>query len=371
MTMATQIPFTRGVPSADLLPVDDIRAAAAAALQDDAVAALSYAPKGHLGLREWIAERHGVSPERVLLVNGSLEGLGFLARHLLAEGGTAVVEDPTYDRTLKVLVAAGAELRAVPLEADGIDLDAVRQAFDASPLPTLAYLVPTYQNPSGVCLSLQKRRAVVELARERGVVLVEDDPYGLLRFEGEALPSLSELDGGDNVVYSCSFTKTIAPGVRTGYLVLPERHVPALATLSANTYIAPNSFAEATLAAYCRMGFFEPNVARARDGLRLRRDAMESALREHFPQGSSWTTPQGGYFFWVELPSHIDPTAALAAATTAGVPYVSGTDFSHSSVGRHSMRLAFSAVAPDLIEEGIARLGTVLAKAGTPAVAAG
>jgi DNA-binding transcriptional MocR family regulator len=147
--------------------------------------------------------------------------------------------------------------------------------------------------------------------------------------------------------------------------------VPALTTLSANTYISPNSFAEATLAAYCGMGFFEPNVARVREQLRLRRDAMEAALREHFPQGSSWTTPQGGYFFWVELPSHIDPTAALAAATAAGVPYVSGADFSHSSVGRHSMRLAFSAVAPGLIEEGIARLGTVLAEAATPAVAAG
>jgi 2-aminoadipate transaminase len=369
--MPDQIPFTRGVPSADLLPVDDIRSAAAAALRDDSVAALSYAPKGHLGLRTWIAERHGVSPERVLLVNGSLEGLGFLTRHLLGGGGAAVVEDPTYDRTLKVLVAAGAELRAVPLEADGLDLDALRQAFDASPTPTLAYLVPTYQNPSGVCLSLEKRRAVVDLAKDRGALLVEDDPYGLLRFEGDPLPSLSELDGGDNVVYSCSFTKTIAPGVRTGYLVLPQAHVPALSTLSANTYIAPNSFAEATLAAYCRMGFFEPNVERVRVELRRRRDAMEAALREHFPQGSSWTTPQGGYFFWVELPSHIDPTAALAAATDAGVPYVSGADFSHSRVGRHTLRLAFSAVAPDQIGEGIARLGSVLAQAGRPAVAAG
>ncbi|MGN6378629.1 MAG: PLP-dependent aminotransferase family protein [Gaiellales bacterium] len=366
--MPTQIPFTRGVPSADLLPVEDIRRAAAAALQDDAVAALSYAPSGHRRLREWIAARHGVTAERVLMVNGSLEGLGFLARHLLAGRPTAaVVEDPTYDRTLKVLRAAGAEVRAVPLEADGIDVDALREALDADPAPTLAYLVPTFQNPAGISLSAEKRRAVVELARDRGVLLVEDDPYGLLRFEGEHLPSLHELDGGGNVVYSCSFTKTVAPGVRTGYLVLPDEHVPALSTLSTNTYISPNAFAEATLAAYCAMGCFEPNVARATAELRRRRDAMEAALREHFPAGSSWTTPQGGYFFWVELPKHIDPGAALAAATEAGVPYVSGRDFSDSEVGRHSLRLAFSAVPPDQIGEGIARLAEVLAKAGAPA----
>jgi 2-aminoadipate transaminase len=365
--MTTQIPFTRGVPSADLLPVADIRTAAAVAYETDAVAALSYAPGGHRPLREWVAARHGVSADRVLMVNGSLEGLGFLARLVYADGrGAAVVEDPTYDRTLRVLGTAGAELRGVPLEADGPDLAALEAAF-ADPLPRLAYVVPTFQNPSGVSMSADKRRRLVELARERSVLLVEDDPYGLLRFEGERLPSLHELDGGDNVIYCSSFTKTVAPGVRTGYLVLPQRLVAEFAALSTNTYISPNAFAEAALAAYCGLGFFETNVARATEQLRLRRDAMEAALREHFPAGSSWTTPAGGYFYWVRLPDGIDPSAMLAAATEAGVPYVAGADFSRTDDGRQSMRLAFSAVSPEQIGEGIARLGGLLSAAAGPA----
>ena len=360
----TQIPFSRGVPSADLLPIDDMRRAAEIALRDDAVTALSYAPNGHPGLRAWIGERHGVSAERVLLVNGSLQGVGFLAHHFFhGEPGVAVVEDPTYDRTLIALRTAGAELRRVPVERDGVDLEALAVAFDAHPRPRMAYLIPTFQNPSGNDLALARRRPLVELARDRGVPLVEDDPYGLLRFEGDPPPTLHALDGGDNVIHTSSFTKTIAPGVRTGYLILPERLVAPFSALSANTYIAPNSFAEAVLAAYCRSGAFEPNVARATAELQRRRDAMEAALREHFPAGSTWTTPAGGYFFWVQLPEGFDTGRALSAATDAGVPYVRGTDFSDRPEAGRSLRLAFSAASVAEIGEGIARLAGVLVAA--------
>ena len=158
---------------------------------------------------------------------------------------------------------------------------------------------PTRTRP-GHCASLERRQALVALAREHDLLLVEDDPYGLLRFEGEALPTLHELDGGERVIYCSSFTKTIAPGVRTGYLVLPEPLVKPLAVMSENTQIGPNTVAEAVVWAYCDAGRFEPNVARATEGLRARRDAMEAALRAHFPEGSRWTTPRGGYFFWVD-----------------------------------------------------------------------
>ena len=261
--MADQIPFTRGVPSADLLPVDDLRAAAVAAFETDPAAVLSYAPAGYPPLRRWIAERHGTTPDRVVVVNGSLEGVDFLARHLFGDGqGTAIVEEPTYDRTLKVLRAHGARIEPVPLEDDGPDLDRLEELLGATPRPRAVYLIPTYQNPSGLCTSLEKRRAIVAMARERGVLVIEDDPYGLLRFEGEPLPSLHELDGGENVIHSSSFTKTIAPGVRTGYLLLPERLVDPLRLLSTNTTIAPNTLAGAVVAAYCEAGRFEPNVAR-------------------------------------------------------------------------------------------------------------
>jgi 2-aminoadipate transaminase len=167
-------------------------------------------------------------------------------------------------------------------------------------------------------------------------------------------------------VYSSSFTKTVAPGVRTGYLILPEQLVGPFSRLSAETYIAPNSLAEAVVSAYCDAGCFEPNVARAAAALRRRRDAMEEALREHFPAGSRWTTPTGGYFYWVELPEDIDTRAVLPAAADAGVPYVAGADFCASGGGACALRLAFSACSEDEIRTGIARLGAVLARERRP-----
>ncbi len=360
--MSAPISFTRGVPAPDLLPVDDMRAAAARAMDADPVGVLSYAPGGYRPLREWIGGRHGVDPGRVLIVNGSLQGLGFLARHFFAaEGGSAVVEAPTYDRTLKILRGAGADIHTVALDDGGLDVDRLAELLAGGLRPRFVYVIPTYQNPSGHCASLQRRRALVALAREHDLLLVEDDPYGLLRFEGEALPSLHELDGGERVIYCSSFTKTIAPGVRTGYLVLPEALVKPLAVMSENTQIGPNTVAEAVVWAYCDAGRFEPNVARATEGLRARRDAMETALRSHFPEGSQWTTPRGGYFFWVGLPDGIDTTDALPLAVEQGVPYVRGADFFAAEGGRSSMRLAFSACATDQIDEGIARLGALLA----------
>jgi len=365
----TAIPFTRGVPSADMLPVADLEQAAVTALREDGARALAYAPGGYMPLREWIGERHRVDPARVLLVNGSLQGVAFLAQHLfLGRGGVAITEDPTYDRTLISLRTFGAEVVAVPVTPAGVDVDALAQTLEQRSARML-YLIPTFQNPSGVSLPEQGRRRVVELARRHEVLVVEDDPYGLLRFEGERLPTLHEIDGGDNVIYSSSFTKTVAPGVRTGYLILPERLVGPLKTISENTIIGPNSLAEATLAAYCRAGRFEPNVERATAMLKARRDAMEDALREHFPAGATWTTPTGGYFYWVDLPESLDTGGLLAAAAERGVPYVKGADFSCSGGGRSSLRLAFSAVPPESIGEGVARLGELLAESLSPAAA--
>jgi DNA-binding transcriptional MocR family regulator len=255
----------------------------------------------------------------------------------------------------------------VPLTAAGIDTEQLELTLQQHPSARLLYLIPTFQNPAGVSLPEAGRRRVVELAQQYGVLVMEDDPYGLLRFEGASAPTLLEIDGGDNVVYSSSFTKTVAPGIRTGYLVLPERLVAPLAKLSENTYIAPNTFAEATLAAYCRAGRFEPNVERATSMLRQRRDAMEAALREHFPHGSRWTTPEGGYFYWVDLPAVIDTGQLLPVAAERGVPYIKGSDFCAGGGGGSSMRLAFSAVSPEQIGEGIARLGGLLSAAPSPA----
>ena len=186
MQPMTAIPFTRGVPSADMLPVADLEAAAVTALREDGARALAYSPGGYMPLREWIGERHRVDPARVLLVNGSLQGVAFLAQHLfLGRGGVAITEDPTYDRTLISLRTFGAELVGVPVTPAGVDVDALEQTLAQRPARML-YLIPTFQNPSGVSLPEEGRRRVVELARRHEVLVVEDDPYGLLRFEGRA-----------------------------------------------------------------------------------------------------------------------------------------------------------------------------------------
>ena len=225
------ISFARGVPSPDILPVAEFAECTRAALERDGATVLNYGPPGgYAPLREWIAERHGVAPERVLVTNGSLQGLALVLAHVLADDGRVLVEAPTYDRTLAALRRRGARIESIPLREDVLDVDALAEALAGS-APALVYTIPTFQNPSGRTLSLETRRAVVELATERGVLVYEDDPYGLVRVAGQPLPTLHALAGAVNTIYSSSFSKTVAPGIRVGYLVLPDELVAPVEAL--------------------------------------------------------------------------------------------------------------------------------------------
>ncbi len=222
---------------------------------------------------------------------------------MLARGARRVlVEQPTYDRPLLILERLGAEIVPVPLDEDGLELDALERALDDGEPPAFLYTIPTFQNPSGLSLSVERRRRLVELAAERELLVLEDDPYGLVRFEGEPPPSLFSLDESGWVGYSSSFSKTIAPGLRVGYYVLPEGLESALEAAATSTYITPVLLAQATVHEFLRRGNFEPNLERVSGLLRARRDAMLSALDEHFPGDASWSRPEGGYFLWLELP---------------------------------------------------------------------
>ncbi len=214
-----QIPFTRGVPSPDLLPVDDLRAAADAALTKEPALALSYLTgAGHPGLRAWIGARHGVPAERVIASNGSLQAFLFLAELMVERSSTkrVLVEAPTYDRPLILLRRAGAEPVGIPVDEHGLDVDALEDDLRRAGAPAFLYVIPTFQNPSGTTLPLARRERLVELSHRYGFTIVEDDPYGLLRFRGETLPTIHSLDP-DRVVTMSSFTKTVAPGLRIGY----------------------------------------------------------------------------------------------------------------------------------------------------------
>src|SRR5207247_8355564 len=195
------------------IPVDELADCARAAIERDGTTVLSYgAVGGYQPLREWIAERHGVEPSRVLVTNGSLQGIAFLADRFA--GGRVLVERPTYDRPLKLLAARGVDVTAVQMDDEGLDPDALEAALAAGAPPAFLYTIPTFQNPSGRTLSTERRHRLVELARQHDLLVLEDDPYGLVRFEGEPPPTLFELDGGEHIIYSSSFSKTIAPGLR-------------------------------------------------------------------------------------------------------------------------------------------------------------
>jgi 2-aminoadipate transaminase len=341
------ISFARGIPAPDCIPVDELADCAREAIERDGATVLSYGPVGgYQPLREWLAERHGVEPDRVLVTNGSLQGIAFLADRFA--GARVLVESPTYDRPLKLLAARGADVTAVAMDDEGLDLDVLAQELAEGPKPAFLYTIPTFQNPSGRTLSAERRQGLVELARRHELLVLEDDPYGLVRFEGAAPPTLFELDGGERVVYSSSFSKTIAPGLRVGYFVLPQALDRELEALAVSTYITPVLLGQATVFEFLRRGSFEPNLERVRGLLRARRDAMLEALELELPT-ATWSRPEGGYFIWLELPRE--------AVEVPGVSYVKGTDFGGAP---NTARLAFSYVSPDEIRTGVQRLAAIV-----------
>jgi DNA-binding transcriptional MocR family regulator len=351
------ISLARGVPAPDCIPIDELADCARAAVERDGATVLSYGPAGgYQPLRGWIAERRDVDPARVLITNGSLQGLVFLAERF--RGERVLVEAPTYDRPLKIFAAHGIDVVPVAMDDEGLELDALEQALLDGSKPALLYTIPTFQNPSGRTLGVERRRRLVELAREYDLLVLEDDPYGLVRFEGEAPPTLFELDGGDRVMYSSSFSKTIAPGARVGYFVLPEPLAHELEALAVSTYITPVLLGQATVFEFLRRGNLEPNLARVRQLLAARRDAMLDALGHALPT-ARWSRPEGGYFIWLELPDDIDAGALLARAESAGVTFVKGSDFGGPP---NTARLAFSFVTPDEIHEGVRRLAASVAE---------
>lgn len=361
------ISFARGVPAPECLAVAELADCARAAIERDGTSVLSYGPGGgYAPLREWVAGRHGVEPSRVVVTSGSLQGFVFLAEQLVQPGARVLVEAPTYDRPLKILKRLGAEVVGIPMDGDGLLIDALEEALATGVKPAFLYTIATFQNPSGRTLSSERRRRIAELAREHDLLVLEDDPYGLVRYEGEARPTIFELEGGEHVAYASSFSKTVAPGVRVGYFVLPADLAAKIEALAVSTYISPPFMTQATVHEFLRRGNFEGNLERVQGLLRARRDAMLEALDRHMPDGATWSRPEGGYFIWLDLP---DRTPDLSRAEEAGVTFVNGTDFFSDGSGTSSLRLAFSFVSTEEIADGVARLAGLLRGAPAPASA--
>lgn len=355
------ISFARGIPSPDMFPIEALAESARRAVELHGRVALNYGPPaGFAPLRDWLAARHGVSPERVLVTPGSLIGLNFVVNHLCRDGGTAIVEAPTYDRMLHVLDAAGAAVVTVDNTADGLDLDHLRELAAGDLKPKLLYVLPTFHNPTGRTLTLEQRRELAAIAVEHQLLVFEDDPYGLLRIEGEPLPYVHELlreAGGEHLaVFASSFSKSVAPGLRVGYLLLPEALVAPIETLATRTYVSPPLLPQAQLLDFLASGAFEPHLAFLASFLRPRRDALLERLEADLSGLAEWTRPEGGYFLWLDLPRGIDAGELNAAASEAGVSFVPGTGFFGGGRGHSTARLSFSYPSVDEIRAGAERL---------------
>src|SRR5919204_22159 len=360
-------PFAAGAPSLDIVDVEGLREAAQLAFENDPAGTTAYGTSvGYVPLREWIASQHGVTVDQVLVTNGSMQADAFLFQLLVNPGDPVILESPTYDRTLLNLRNRGADIRMVPLETDGIDVDGLELLLrDEGVRPTLAHVIPNFQNPAGYTLSGPKREKLLALAQEFNFTLFEDDPYVAIRFEGEGLPTMLSQDTAGQVVYASSFSKTVCPGIRVGYLVGPAAVIKQIQGIATNTYISPNMVAQSIVNQFVRSGRMDSAIATVKNALRERRDTLVTALQRELPE-ADFSPPEGGYFMWVVLPEEISVAEVETVAAERGVIFVKGTDFLLEG-GENTLRLAYSGVTPAQIDEGITRLAEAARSIGVAA----
>jgi DNA-binding transcriptional MocR family regulator len=348
------INFTRGVPAIESFPIDDVIEAARAALETNGPAMLQYGPSaGFQPLRDWLADWQGVHVDRVLIGNGSLQLIDFLCLHLLKGGDVVFTEAPTYDRTITLLRRHHAKVVGIALDADGPNIEELERAL-ARHVPRFFYIIPDFQNPAGATCSGAKRRHIVDLANRHGFLLVEDAPYRLLRYRGSEEPTLYEL-APDHTVHMSSFTKLIAPGVRTGFMIGEKRLIDALAKIAEDSYISPGYVAQGITVEWCRRGLLLPQIERLKKLYAPRLEACLASLDEYMPDALP-TRPEGGFFISLTLPDGVLTTAVRAQASARGLNLADGLAFFPEGGGERFLRLPFCALSPTEIDDGVQRL---------------
>jgi DNA-binding transcriptional MocR family regulator len=350
----TTINFTRGVPANESFPIGEVIEAADAVLKVHGAAMLQYGPSlGFRPLREWLAEWQGVAVDRVLTSNGSLQLIEFLCLRVLRPGDVVFTETPTYDRTLTLLRRHGATVVGIRLEADGPDVAALEEALKAH-TPKFFYMIPDFQNPAGATCSGAKRRQIVSLADRYGFLILEDAPYRQLRYRGQEEPTLYEL-APERTLHMSSFTKLIAPGVRTGFMVGEPTLIAALAKAAEDTYISPGYVAQGIVFEWCRRGLLPPQIERLKQLYRPRLDACLAGLATHMPDTVP-TRPDGGFFISLTLPDGVLASAVRTEAATRGLNLADGLAFFPDGGGERFLRLPFCALSPAEIDDGVRRL---------------
>jgi 2-aminoadipate transaminase len=355
--------FGGGVPPTEAIPIARLREGADQAWADGAETLLYGEVRGYRPLRELIVERMAargaiVDPADVLITNGAQQGIDLAARIFIDPGDIVLTEEPTFMDALRVFRSHEAEPVGVPVDDEGLQVEALAALLDRLPKrPKFLYTMPTYQNPMGVSMSTARRRALVDLAQQRGIVIVEDDPYGDLSYDGDPPPTLKSLD--PEVIFLGTFSKVLAPGLRVGWVASSPRLREAFFNVKEGTDIHNERIMTRTVYHSAR-GFLDEHIAATREIYRARRDAMLAGLDREMPAGVRWTTPRGGFFLWVTLPEQCETDAMLPDATDRGVIYLPSSWFYPDRSWTRSLRLNFSAQPEERIAEAMRRLAETI-----------
>jgi 2-aminoadipate transaminase len=365
-TLPDMISFAGGLPAPVAFPVRDFRDACCWVLDHDAEHALQYGPtEGYPPLKDYLIEAMAkyeipAVHDNILFTNGSQQALDFIGRVFIDEGDKIITGRPTYLGAIQAWDVYGPQYVTVPLDDDGMRMDKLEEALEANPDVKFIYVLPNFHNPAGTTLPRDRRLRLVELAAKHRVFIVEDDPYGELRYEGEDITPIFAMHK-ENTIYLSTFSKTLSPGLRLGWIVAPERIMKRFIQAKQGADLHTSSLVQYLAYDICQRGLLRAHVKRIRKIYRERRDTMLRAMEEHFPPGVTWTRPQGGLFLWARLPDGVDTEELLKAAVEEKVAFVPGRAFyPGGDGGRCCMRLNFSYCEPEIIEEGINRLGRAI-----------
>jgi len=363
------ISFAGGLPAAELFPVREIEEACRHILATDAAHVLQYSTtEGHPPLRQWLADSMSrpdlhVEADNILITNGSQQALDIIGKLFVEPGSCVITSEPTYVGALQAWNVYEASYVTVPQDDDGMLVDLLPALLAKAKEPRLLYVLPNFHNPAGVSIPLERRLRLVEIARKHDLILVEDDPYGELRFEGEEITPLYRL-APERTIYLSTFSKTLAPGLRIGWVTAPKPIIHKFVQAKQGSDLHTSTFAQAVVADVCQRGLLPGHVRKIRSTYHERRDAMLAALGEHWPEGCAWTRPKGGLFLWATVPEGLSTAELLPKAVEKEVAYVPGIAFYPGEAGGHNaMRLNFSCAGVAAIQEGIRRLGDVIREA--------
>ncbi|HWR59505.1 MAG TPA: PLP-dependent aminotransferase family protein [Thermodesulfovibrionales bacterium] len=363
------ISFAGGLPAPEFFPVKEIADAAQGLFANYGSAMLQYSiTEGIVPLREKIAsEFHadvkGIGPDNILITQGSQQGLDLLSKLFIDRGAMVFTENPSYLGALQSFVLFGADIIPVPSDEQGMLPDGLLEKLKRG-RPDLVYLMPNYQNPTGSSLSLERRLKLVEIATDYGLLVIEDDPYRELVFEGEKLPSLFSLGGSKHFIYLSSFSKTIAPGLRIAYALAHEETISRLVVVKQGTDLQTNTIGQYIVYEYLKSGNYLKHLSLLREVYKLRRDHMLRSMKQHFPDSIILNCPSGGMFIWAKLPEGRDAAELLKRCLDRNVAFVPGHEFFPDGSGKNTIRFNFSNATPEKIEEGIKRIGEVLRESG-------